>query len=240
MYGVILAGGSGSRLKPATKYTNKHLLNLGKYPMILHSIEKLKDAGVTDICLITSPDYAGRFVDILGSGKEFGVNVTFKIQDEPNGIAGALSLAKDVVGNDRFVVILADNFIEDSLKGKLGGFNLGGAKIFVKEVPNPEHFGCPTYDENGQIVEIIEKPINPPSSDAIIGVYVFDRTVFGYIDQIQPSKRGELEIADVLNFYVKSGTLKHSRIKNKWLDCGTWENYYEANKWFFEQEKVNA
>jgi glucose-1-phosphate thymidylyltransferase len=239
--GVLLCGGKGTRLYPLTKVTNKHLLSVGRQPMIVHSIEKLKEAGIVDICIITGPDHAGDFIDLLGSGAEYGVNLTYKVQDTANGIAGALSLCKDVVGNDRFVVILGDNLFADSLRGKLSGLSMGSAKIFIKEVPNPKDFGCVVWGEDiyGETVisAIEEKPKYPQSSDAVVGIYIFDRHVFNYIDQVEPSNRGELEIADVLNFYIQNGTLRWAKLKQEWLDCGQFDSYWKANEWFYKQEQ---
>lgn len=237
MKGILLAGGTGSRLYPLTKTTNKHLLPVGKLPMILHNIYKLKEAGITDICIVMGIEHAGRFVDLLGSGIEYGVNLTYKIQSEPNGIAGALGLTKDFVGNDRFVVILSDNIFTDSLKGKFNNMSFGSAKVFVKEVKDPERFGCPEYDDD-QIINIEEKPSNPKSNDAVVGIYAFDRHVFGYLDKIAPSNRGELEITDVLNFYIENGTLKHARLDGFWSDAGTFETYFAVNEYFAEKEKL--
>lgn len=234
MRGVLLCGGTGSRLHPLTKTTNKHLLPVGRLPMVLHNIYKLKEAGIINICIITGTEHAGRFIDLLGSGAEYGVELTYRIQDQANGIAGALSLAKDFVGNERFVTILGDNIFTDSLKGKFNNLSYGSAKVFVKEVSDPQRFGCPAYDDDN-IIAIEEKPKTPASNDAIIGIYAFDRHVFGYIDKIAPSQRGELEITDVLNFYVANGTLRHSRMNGFWHDAGNFESYYAVNKYFAEQ-----
>ncbi|KMY45378.1 spore coat protein [Bacillus sp. FJAT-27916] len=230
MKGVILAGGTGSRLYPLTKVTNKHLLPIGKYPMIYHSVYKLKEAGIEDILIVTGRDHMGDVVDLLGSGYEFGVHFTYKVQDRPGGIAEALGLARDFTGLEKMVVILGDNVFTDTIKGYVESFEKQaiGAKILVKEVENPKRFGVPDiYD--GRILTIEEKPAVPKSRYAVTGIYMYDASVYGIIDQIQPSARGELEITDVNNQYIHNGLLTYDVLYGDWTDAGTHSSYAHAN-----------
>jgi glucose-1-phosphate thymidylyltransferase len=234
MFGIILAGGSGSRLAPLTKTTNKHLLPIAKKPMILHNIEKLRDAGIKDIVIVTGTEHMGDFVDLLGSGSEYNVDLTYKVQDSANGIAGALSLAEKIVHRGPFIAILGDNIFEDSLKPIVHRFEQDwengkyDAKVLLKNVHDPERFGVPTIVDN-KITEINEKPKEPKSNYAVVGIYMLDTTAFDYIKQIEPSARGELEITDVLNFYIDNGNLGYDFLTLAWQDAGTFDSYRKAN-----------
>ena len=229
MKGIILAGGTGSRLYPLTKVTNKHLLPIGNKPMIYYPIEKLTDAGIQEILIVTGTEHMGDVVNLLGSGKDFGCRFTYKVQDEAGGIAQALGLAENFVGDDCMTVILGDNIFETSLQKALETYPKEGAQILLKEVNDPERFGV--AEVNGdKIVGIEEKPEKPKSSLAVTGVYMYDANVFDYIRELKPSERGELEITDVNNRYINQGKMRFSIMDDWWTDAGTPESYKRANK----------
>ncbi|HDS74380.1 MAG TPA: spore coat protein [Firmicutes bacterium] len=228
MKGVILAGGTGSRLFPLTKVTNKHLLPVYDKPMIYHPIQALVNAGIRDIMLVTGGESAGDFLRLLGSGSEFGLkHLNYAYQEKPGGIAQALGLARDFIGDDRFVVILGDNIVQKSIKHAVDGFQkqAEGAKIMLAEVENPKAYGVARI-ENEKIVEIIEKPATPPSNWAVIGIYLFTPDVFDVIVTLKPSARGELEITDVNNEYIRRGTMSFDYIDGWWADCGESIDWY--------------
>lgn len=229
MKGIILAGGTGSRLYPLTKVTNKHLLPIGNKPMIYYPIEKLTEAGIEEILIVTGTEHMGDVVNLLGSGKDFGCRFTYKVQDEAGGIAQALGLAENFVGDDCMTVILADNIFETSLGKALETYPEEGAQILLKKVSDPERFGV--AEVNGdKIVGIEEKPEHPKSSLAVTGVYMYDANVFDYIRELEPSNRGELEITDVNNRYINQGKMRFSIMDGWWTDAGTPESYKRANK----------
>lgn len=230
MKGVILAGGTGSRLYPLTKVTNKHLLPIGKYPMVYHSVYKLKEAGIEDILIVTGREHMGDVVDLLGSGYEFGVRFTYKVQDRPGGIAEALGLARDFTGFEKMVVILGDNIFTDTIEPYVSSFDeqAAGAKILIKEVIDPKRFGVPVI-YNGRIIAIEEKPKVPKSQYAVTGIYMYDSSVYDLINQIKPSARGELEITDVNNHYLRDGMLTYDVLHGNWTDAGTHSSYAHAN-----------
>lgn len=231
MKGIILAGGTGSRLYPLTKVTNKHLLPVGKYPMIFHSVSKLKQSGITDILIVTGKEHMGDVVNLLGSGREMGVSFTYKVQDEAGGIAQALGLAEHFVGSDQMVVILGDNVFADDISPYVVNFQnqQRGAKILIQQVPDPKRFGVPEI-EGGRILSIEEKPQNPKSNYAVTGIYMFDHKVFNIVKTLQPSARGELEITDVNNAYIERGELTFDVLKGWWTDAGTHASLARANE----------
>lgn len=231
MKGIILAGGTGSRLYPLTKVTNKHLLPVGKYPMIFHSIYKLKCADVTDILIVTGKEHMGDVVGLLGSGKQMGVSFTYKVQDEAGGIAQALFLAKQFVGEDRMIIILGDNVFEDDITPFIEQFNkqTSGAKILIQQVDDPKRYGVPELIGD-RIVGIEEKPAHPKSIYAVTGIYMFDHHVFEIIDTLKPSPRGELEITDVNNAYIEKNELSYDVLKGWWTDAGTHSSLVYANE----------
>lgn len=237
MKGVILAGGTGSRLYPLTKVTNKHLLPVYNKPMIYYPLETLINAGIKEIMIVLGGESVGDFVRLLGSGKEFGVSLTYRYQDEAGGIAQALGLARDFIGNDDVMVVLGDNIIEDNLKDAVEEYKSSAAEaaVFLKEVPDPERFGVPEIKDN-RVVNIEEKPTNPKSSYAVTGVYIYNSVVFNIIDTLKPSNRGELEITDVNNAYIKRGTLKPFYLKGYWTDAGKFESLFRANRLARESE----
>lgn len=228
MKGIILAGGTGSRLMPLTKVTNKHLLAVWKKPMIYYPLEKLLDAGIKEILIVSGSEHSGHFLRLLGSGKEFKVRFTYEIQDEAGGIAQALSLAEDFADGNNVAVILGDNIFEDNLSNEIKSFK-SGAKIFLKEVQDANRFGVAEI-KNGKVAGIEEKPKKPKSNYAVTGFYLYDSDVFGVIKKLKPSNRGELEITDVNNHYVKKGLMQYSIIKGFWSDAGTFESLYRASK----------
>ncbi|WP_374017409.1 sugar phosphate nucleotidyltransferase [Paenibacillus thiaminolyticus] len=230
MKGVILAGGTGSRLFPLTKVTNKHLLPVGKYPMIFHSIHKLKDAGIYDILVVTGREHMGEVVNLLGSGTEMGVSFTYKVQDEAGGIAQALGLAEQFVGSDQMVVILGDNVFQDQIGEYVQNFReqSSGAKILLQKVHDPQRFGVAEL-LGDHILTIEEKPKQPKSSYAVTGIYMYDYHVFEIIKTLQPSLRGELEITDVNNAYIQRKELTYDILQGWWTDAGTHTSLSRAN-----------
>lgn len=231
MKGIILAGGTGSRLYPLTKVTNKHLLPVGKYPMIFHAVSKLKRAEITDILIVTGKDHMGDVVNLLGSGTDMGVSFTYKVQDDAGGIAQALGLAEQFVGTDQMVVILGDNVFVDDISPYVNNFKNQhiGAKILIQEVPDPKRFGVPELQGN-RILSIEEKPQNPKSNYAVTGIYMFDHNVFKIIKTLKPSTRGELEITDVNNAYIERGELSFDVLQGWWTDAGTHTSLARANE----------
>lgn len=231
MKGIILAGGTGSRLFPLTKVTNKHLLPVGKYPMIYHPIAKLKEAGIIDILIVTGKDHMGDVVNLLGSGREFGLSFTYKVQDEAGGIAQALGLAEQFVCGDQMVVILGDNVFADSIAPYVQNFRdqKTGAKILIQEVHDPQRYGVPELDGD-RIVSIEEKPKLPKSSFAVTGIYMYDSRVFDIVRSLKPSARGELEITDVNNAYISSKELTYDILEGWWTDAGTHASLTYANE----------
>ncbi|MFH1229163.1 MAG: sugar phosphate nucleotidyltransferase [Candidatus Aenigmatarchaeota archaeon] len=229
MKGVILAGGKGTRLNPLTRVTNKHLLPLYNKPMIFCPIETFVKAGIKKILIVTGGEDIGDFMQLLGSGKEFGVDLTYKVQDEAGGIAQAIQLAKDFVGEGKFAVILGDNVFEDDIKDYVKEFegSGSGAMVFLKEVDDAQRFGVAEID-GGSIVGIEEKPKNPKSNLAVTGLYMYDSKVFEIIKTLRPSARGELEISDVNSSYVKSGSLSYKILSGFWSDAGTFESLHRA------------
>ncbi|TDF96216.1 sugar phosphate nucleotidyltransferase [Paenibacillus piri] len=231
MKGIILAGGTGSRLYPLTKVTNKHLLPVGKYPMIFHSVAKLKEADISDILIVTGKEHMGDVVNLLGSGRDMGVTFTYKVQDEAGGIAQALDLAEHFVGNDQMVVILGDNVFSDSITSYVANFKNQqvGAKILLQEVHDPKRYGVPEL-QGEKIVSIEEKPKSPKSSYAVTGIYMFDSSVFDIVKTLKPSGRGELEITDVNNSYIQRGQLTYDILQGWWTDAGTHDSLAKANE----------
>lgn len=231
MKGIILAGGTGSRLYPLTKVTNKHLLPVGKYPMIFHSIQKLKEAKITDILVVTGKDHMGDVVNLLGSGRDMGVSFTYKVQDEAGGIAQALDLAEHFVGNDKMLVILGDNVFGDNISPFVEKFieQDHGAKLLLQRVEDPQRFGVAEL-AGDKIISIEEKPNQPKSNYAVTGIYMFDHQVFDIIKTLKPSNRGELEITDVNNAYIKRGQLTFDILQGWWTDAGTHSSLSRANE----------
>jgi glucose-1-phosphate thymidylyltransferase len=231
MKGVILAGGLGTRLFPLTKITNKHLLPVYDLPMIYYPIQTLVNAGVDDIMIVTGGRNSGDFLRLLGNGSEFGLkHLNYAYQEGEGGIAAALSLAEHWAAGDSVVVVLGDNLIEGNIRQAVTNFREqeGGAKILLKEVPDPERFGVATL--NGDRVEkIVEKPTQPETNLAVIGIYMYDGTVWDIIGELEPSKRGEMEITDVNNRFIEAGTMSFEVLDGWWTDAGTFESLHRAS-----------
>ncbi|RKU20281.1 spore coat protein [Candidatus Poribacteria bacterium] len=229
--GVILAGGLGTRLYPLTKVTSKHLLPVGNEPMVFHSVKQLTTAGITDILIVTNPQYVGDFVKVLGGGNDFGCELTYRVQEEAKGIAHALALAEGFASDGRIAVLLGDNIFENSIQHAVRDFDAQqtGARVLLKQVPDPERYGVATL--NGQhIVAIEEKPKYPKSDYAVVGVYFYDASVFDIIRTVEPSARGEYEITTVNNAYIQRGELEYSLVRGEWIDAGTFESFTEAHQ----------
>lgn len=241
MKGIILAGGTGSRLFPLTKVTNKHLLPVGREAMIMHPIHKLKEAGVTQILIVTGTDHMGDIVSLLGSGKDFGVQFTYRVQDEAGGIAQALALGENFAGGDSLCVILGDNIFEDSIEADALAFREQGrgARVMLKQVHDPERYGVARL-EGTKVVEVLEKPSVPPSDWAVTGIYFFDNQVFDFIRTLKPSARGEYEITDVNNAYITRGEMSFGRFEGWWTDAGTFPSYHLANRLVMEAEDAQS
>jgi len=228
MKGIILAGGTGSRLYPLTKVTNKHLLPVYDKPMIYYPLQTLIDAGIQDIMIVSGRGHAGHFLELLGSGAEFGVRLTYEIQDEAGGIAQALSLTDAFADDEPVTVILGDNIFQDNVQDAVESFK-SGAQIFLKEVPDANRFGVPEIEGN-RIISIEEKPSNPKSNYAVTGLYIYDTNVFDMIQTLTPSNRGELEITDVNNEYINRGEMGFSVLNGYWSDAGTFDSLFRASE----------
>jgi glucose-1-phosphate thymidylyltransferase len=230
MKGVILAGGLGSRLYPLTKVTNKHLLPVYNEPMIYYPIRILVNAGIDDLLIVTGGNNAGDFLRLLENGNEFGLkHINYTYQQGEGGIAAALSLAEFFADNDKIVVVLGDNIIEGNIRAAVDKFRFQkeGARILLKEVTDPQRFGVPVF-EGEKIIRVDEKPANPASNYAVIGIYMYDHRVFEFIRSLQPSQRGELEITDVNNFYIGEEKMQWDVLGGWWSDAGTFESLQSA------------
>jgi glucose-1-phosphate thymidylyltransferase len=232
MKGIILAGGSGSRLMPLTKVTNKHLLPVYKKPMIYYPLQTLIKAGIKEILVVSGSGHAGHFVNLLGSGRDFGVKFSYEIQDEAGGIAQALGLAEDFSDGGNVAVILGDNVFEDNFD--FSDFK-NGAMVYLKQVEDPQRFGVVEISGD-KIISIKEKPKQPKSNLVTSGLYLYDNSVFDIIKTLKPSARGELEITDVNNTFLKKGLLRYKVVKGFWSDSGTFESLYRAASLIREKE----
>jgi glucose-1-phosphate thymidylyltransferase len=237
MKGIILAGGMGTRLYPLTKVTNKHLLPVGKEPMIFNPIKQLISTGIEDILVVTSKEHMGEVVRLLGSGKELGCDFSFKVQEDAIGIAQALSLGENFASGDSITVILGDNIATHSIKPYVDNFIFQGkgAKVLLTKVEDPERYGVAALDEL-RVVEIEEKPLYPKSNYAVIGIYMYDNQVFDIIRNIKPSTRGEYEITSVNNVYIEKGQLTYNILEGEWTDAGTFESLECANRMLFKTD----
>ncbi len=228
MKGIVLAGGLGKRLHPLTKITNKHLLPIFDRPMIYYPIQTLVDAGIREIMIVTGGNNAGDFLKLLGKGSEFGLkHLDFTYQDKEGGIAQAIGLCEYFAGGEKIAVILGDNIIEKNIKESISRFKKqkNGAMIFLKKVRNPEEYGVAEV-RGRRVVDIIEKPKKPGSNLAVLGIYMYDNRVFDIIRTLRPSRRGELEITDVNNAYIKSGSMRYEMLTGGWADAGESINAY--------------
>jgi len=227
MKGIILAGGSGTRLRPLTQVTSKQLLPIYDQPMIHYPLETLRKAGITDILFIVAPDHAGDFLKYLGSGKEFGCHFSYEIQDKPEGLAQAFLIGEDFLDDANVTLILGDNLFEDDFSQAIQSFEKGG-RIFAREVSDPERFGVVEFDDNNKAISIEEKPTNPRSNYSVTGLYIYDNTVIEKVKNLGFSERGELEITDLNNLYLQEGNLDVAFVKGAWFDTGTFESMHEA------------
>lgn len=236
MKGVILAGGKGTRLYPLTKTLNKHLLPIGTEPMIYNPLRNMKACGVDEVRVVTSSEHMGQIVSCLGSGSEFGLDLSYSVQDEARGIADALRRAESFVGRESVLVLLGDNMFENPVDYFVDHFrteqNERGARVILTQVDEPVHFGIAALDERN-IIEIQEKPEHPKSNFAVVGAYIYDSRVFDFIRGSRPSARGEYEITTINNSYIELGELRYDFVRGRWMDTGTFESYHEANRLFF-------
>jgi len=241
MKGVILAGGLGKRLEPLTRITNKHLLPVYSKPMIYYPLETLVEAGIRDILLVTGGNNAGDFLRLLGNGGEFGLkHINYTYQKGEGGIAEALNLAEHFADNGKIIVILGDNLVEKSIKEQVEKFKAQpeGAKVLLKEVEDPERFGVAEIEED-RLISVEEKPKQPKSNYIVTGIYMYDNQVFDIIKTLEPSGRGELEITDVNNAYIKKGQMTCDILKGWWTDAGTFDSLLRANNLVAGKKKTD-
>jgi glucose-1-phosphate thymidylyltransferase len=243
--GVILAGGTGSRLNPLTRITNKHLLPIFDRPMVTYAIEALVQAGVTEMMVVTGGTHAGEFLRLLGNGHEYGIDrLLYAYQERAGGIAEALGLAQRFVEDDRMVVVLGDNIIERCIRSTVERFDKQprGARILLAEIDDPEHLrhlGVPAFDGDHRIVNVVEKPADPPSKYAVTGIYFYPASVFDVIPKLAPSGRGELEITDVNNWFISEGAMEYEVLSGFWGDAGESIDAYYAVNDFVRRHGVN-
>lgn len=237
MKGIILAGGKAQRLRPLTKITSKQLLPVYNKPMIFYPIETLLSAGIEDILIIIAAEYAGHFLNLLGSGREFGAKFTYEIQEEPRGLADAFNIGADFIDQDSVTMILGDNiFVDYNFAKDIKNFKSGG-HIFAINVPDPERYGVVEFDRNGKVLSIVEKPEIPKSKYAIPGIYIFDHRVTEFVKEVKPSRRGEIEIVELHKEYLKRDELKVSIIDCIWEDAGTFESLLSISNIVAEHAK---
>jgi len=227
MKGIILAGGSGTRLHPLTKVTSKQLLPVYNQPMIYFPLNTLLKAGIRDILIIVAPEHSGDYVNLLGSGKQFGARFAYEVQDRPEGLAQAFLIGEDFIGNDSVAMILGDNIFTHDFGSAIRSFKSGGM-VFAKQVSDPERFGVIEFGKDGKVLSIEEKPKVPKSNLAQVGFYVFDNRVVSFAKNLKPSIRGELEIVDLVKCYLSKGELTAERLEGEWIDAGTIESLYKA------------
>ncbi len=237
MRGIILSGGSGTRLRPLTKITSKQLLPIYNRPMIYYPLHTLIKAGIKEILIIVAPERAGDYLNLLGSGKDFGVRFTYEIQDKPEGLAQAFLIGEKFIGADNVTMILGDNIFEDDFSEDIINFKKG-AKVFAKQVSDPSRFGVVKFDENMKAEQIVEKPQTYLSDYAVTGLYVCDNNVIEIAKNLKPSERGELEITDVINSYLLKGELEVAKVNGEWLDAGTFDSLLKAQ--IFAKEKLDS
>ena len=240
MKGIILAGGRATRLRPLTKITSKQLLPVYNQPMIYYPLQTLLKAGIKEILIIVAPDYAGQFLNLLGSGREFGADFSYEIQDQPRGLAEAFIIGEKFIDNDSVTMILGDNiFLGQDFSQKIKDFKSGGM-IFAKKVPDPQRYGVVEFGKNNKVLSIEEKPVVPKSNYAIVGLYTFDKRISKISRGLQPSARGELEITDLHKYYLKKGELKVNIFKGIWEDAGTFESLLRVSNIVAEREKAKG
>tara|TARA_R110002073_G_scaffold167751_1_gene324558 strand:+ start:1156 stop:1878 length:723 start_codon:yes stop_codon:yes gene_type:complete len=228
--GIILAGGMGTRLYPLTKVTNKHLLPIGGEPMIYYPLRKLIESGIKDIMIVTGVEHSSAMTSLLGSGADYDCSFTYRVQDRPDGIAGALKLCEDFVGNSACVVLLGDNIFKEDLSSHVTSFcnESEDCKLFFKRVPDPRRYGVGVFKDD-KLIEVEEKPEEPKTNLACVGIYFYTSKVFDIIKTLQPSERGEYEITNVNNVFIKKYNCGHAKLKERWSDAGTMDSYHATN-----------
>jgi len=228
--GIILAGGLGTRLYPLTKVTNKHLLPVGGQPMIHYPIQKLVSSGVRDIMVVTGVEHCGAMMSLLGSGADYDCSFTYKVQDQPDGIAGALRLCKDFVNNSCCVVLLGDNIFKDDLREHVDFFrnSVLDCSLFFKKVPDPRRYGVGIF-KGKELIRVDEKPEKPETNLACVGIYMYTNEVFNIIENSTPSERGEYEITSINNEFIKNESCGYTILKARWADAGTMDSYHNTN-----------
>jgi glucose-1-phosphate thymidylyltransferase len=236
MKGIILAGGKATRLRPLTKITSKQLLPVYNKPMIYYPIQTLAKAGIKDILIIVAPEYSGQFLNLLGSGSEMGVKLSYEVQDQPRGLADAFIVGEKFIGQDSVTMILGDNIFDHDFTDNVASFK-SGARIFAKKVPDPERSGVVEFDKNQKAISIVEKPEHPKSDYAIVGFYIYDNKVVEYAKSLKPSERGEIEIVDLHNKYLSKGELEVNIIEGMWEDAGTFDSLLRVNNIIAEKVK---
>jgi len=236
MKGIILAGGRATRLRPLTKITSKQLLPVYNKPMIYYPIQTLARAGVTEILIIVAPEYSGQFLNLLGSGNEMGVSLSYEVQGEPRGLPDAFIVGEHFIGKDNVAMILGDNIFDHDFAESVATFK-SGARIFAKQVPDPERSGVVEFDENHKVLSIVEKPEHPKSDYAIVGFYIYDNRVVEYAKSLKPSLRNELEIVDLHNKYLEKRELDVNIIEGMWEDAGTIDSLLRVNNLVAEKVK---
>lgn len=236
MKGIILAGGNATRLRPLTKITSKQLLPVYNKPMILYPLETLLMAGIKDILIIIAPDYAGHFLNLLGSGKDFDARFTYEIQEEPKGLADAFIVGENFIGGDDVTMILGDNIFDYDFADEIKNFK-GGGHIFAVKVADPQRYAVVEFGENGKAVSIVEKPTDPKSEYAVPGIYIFDKRASEFAKNVKPSARGEIEIPDLYNQYLALNELSVSIIDSNWEDAGTFDSLLRASNFIAEKSR---
>ncbi|MDP3900219.1 MAG: sugar phosphate nucleotidyltransferase [bacterium] len=227
MRGIILSGGSGTRLAPLTTITSKQLLPVYNRPMIYYPLNTLIAAGIKEILIIVAPERAGDYLNLLGSGKKFGCKFTYEIQDKPAGLSEAFIIGENFIDEEDVIMILGDNIFEDDLSAEIKNFKSGG-KIFAKQVPDPERFGVVEFDANKKAISIEEKPAKPKSNYCVTGLYIYDNRIVEVAKSLKPSRRGEIEITDANNWYLQKGELQVAMVNGEWIDAGTFDSLLKA------------
>lgn len=239
MKGIVLAGGRATRLRPLTYITSKQLLPVYNKPMIFYPIETLIKAGIKDILIIIAPDYSGHFLNLLGTGSEFGAHFSYAVQKEPKGLAEAFIIGQNFIDNDNVTMVLGDNIFEQDFSNEINSFK-GGDMIFAKEVHDPERFGVVEFDKDMNVLSIEEKPTNPKSNYAAVGLYTFDNRVCEFAKQLVPSSRGEIEIVDLHNRYRSLGELKVNTFNSLWEDAGTFDSLLRVSNLMAQKNQQSA
>jgi glucose-1-phosphate thymidylyltransferase len=236
MKGIVLAGGKATRLRPLTSITSKQLLPVYDKPMIFYPIETLVSSGITDILIIIAPEYSGHFLNLLGSGKNFNAHFNYIIQDSPRGLADAFILGEDFINKDNVTLILGDNIFDRDFSAEIKSFT-GGGQVFAKKVPDPQRFGVVEFDEKMQAISIEEKPAHPKSDYAVVGLYTYDSRVVSFAKNLAPSARGEIEITDINNIYLKNKELKVNTFEGLWEDAGTFDSLLSVSNYMAQKAK---